>query len=98
MEHADGRVNGSPAHRQADSNNSPRAAGRLFVVRVSDSCCAQLVGRDGGSYESPPQPLADAQTLIGMLIERNHHERIGEGELTVPIAGGRRTITLEASR
>jgi len=98
MEHADGRVNGIPAHRQTDSEDRGQAAGRLFVVRVSDSCCEQLAGRGGDSYQSPPQPLADAQTLIALLLGRNHYREIGEGELAVPIAGGRRTITLEAAR
>jgi hypothetical protein len=80
------------------SARSPRdGAERLFVVRVSDNCYEPLAGRDGGSYQSPPQPLADARALVALLIGRNHHEQIEEGEIAVPIAGGRRTISLEAA-
>ena len=99
MTSTDGRERGRlAAARQTTGSNGDRGTQPMFVVRVSDSCCAQLVGRDGSSYRSPPQPLADAQALIALLIERNDPQGLGEGELTVPIAGGRRTISLEAAR
>ena len=98
MSTTDGRESGRLAAAWTGTgDNGHDGRERLFVVRVSDSCCEQLAGRAGGSYESPPQPLADAQALVAVLLERNHHEQIREGEVTVAIAGGSRTITLEAA-
>ena len=99
MNTTDGRETGRlAAERVGTAGGRSGRREQLFVVRVRDCCCAQLVGRDGGSYQSPPQPLADAQALIALLIERNHEQQVGEGELSLPIAGGRRTISLEPAR
>jgi len=83
---------------QQDTNGTSAAASeRLFVVRVSQSCCEPLAGRGPGEYRSPPQPLPAARALVALLAGRNHVEQIAAGELTVAVAGGRRTITLEAA-
>jgi hypothetical protein len=68
----------------------------LYLVHVRDTCCESLAGRERCDYDSPPQPLADARALVGLLIGRSNVEEIRPGAYAVPVAGGRRTIVLEA--
>jgi hypothetical protein len=70
----------------------------LFVVRVSESCCEPLADRGTVDYVSPPQPLDAARSLVALVAGRNHLEEIAPGDYSVAVAGGRRTISLEAVR
>ena len=67
---------------------------RLWAVRVEDHIDPRIAGHSGGRYHSPPQPRADALTLIAMLLGGPV-----DGDATTawsrPVAGGRRTVTLE---
>ena len=68
-----------------------------FVVQVEDTISAALAGHDGCTYHSPPQPRGEAMSLIRILLGRSGGTtRTDErGPWTCPIAGGRRTVTLE---
>ncbi len=41
---------------------------QLYSVEVRDRCSSQLVGHDGCSYASPPQPAEQALTLVRVLL------------------------------
>ena len=67
-----------------------------FVVQVQDTISAALAGHDGCTYHSPPQPRGEAMSLIRILLGRSEEPPADErGLWTCPIAGGRRTVTLE---
>ena len=67
-----------------------------FVVQVKDTISAALAGHDGCTYHSPPQPRDEAMSLIRILLGRSEEPPADErGPWTCPIAGGRRTVTLE---
>ena len=67
-----------------------------FVVQVEDTISAALAGHDGCTYHSPPQPRGEAMSLIRILLGRSEQSPADErGPWTCPIAGGRRTVTLE---
>ena len=81
----------------SDGSVFDRAAG--FVVQVEDTITAALAGHDGCTYQSPPQPRDEAMSLIRILLGRSEEPPADErGPWTCPIAGGRRTVTLEPSR
>lgn len=78
----------------SDGSVFDRAAG--FVVQVEDTITAALAGHDGCTYHSPPQPRSEAMSLIRILLGRSEEPPVDErGPWTCPIAGGRRTVTLE---
>ena len=78
----------------SDGSVVDRAAG--FVVQVEDTITAALAGHDGCTYQSPPQPRDEAMSLIRILLGRSEEPPVDErGPWTCPIAGGRRTVTLE---
>lgn len=67
----------------------------LVVVRVEDKVNQSLTGHSGCRYESPPQPRAQAVTLVRALLGYPLADLDGEERWTCPLAGGRRTITLK---
>ncbi len=80
-----------------DLNGDPRAdefEGRLVVVRVEDAIEPKLAARAGASYESPPQPREQAMVLVALLLGHKGEALNGGGRWMVPIAGGRRVVTL----
>ena len=78
----------------SDGSVFDRAAG--FVVQVEDTITAALVGHDGCTYQSPPQPHDEAMSLIRILLGRSEEPSADErGPWTCAIAGGWCTVTLE---
>jgi hypothetical protein len=75
--------------------STPAATG-LVVVRVRDQVNSTLAGHSGREYTSPPQPRADALTLIALLLgapaQTNGHKQT---RWSCALAGGQRTITLD---
>lgn len=65
-----------------------------YIVKLEDRRNADLSGRPGCRYESPPHELEDARRLVGMMLDRPAEQIIGEGPWRRPIAGGERTATL----
>lgn len=82
---------GGAARQEVRGDRTPA----LYLVTVRDCCCVPLAGRESCDYQSPPQPLRDAQALVALLMGRDHVDEIAPGEYAVPVAGGRRTIILE---
>ena len=80
----------SPAN--GDERNG--SARELFVVHVTDTINPTLAGRGDVSYQSPPLPREEAQTLVRLLLGRGEAPTTSEPRWTCPIAGGRRTVTL----
>ena len=73
----------------------PVADDRLVVVRVEDAIDPALTGSAGARYESPPQPEEDGLALVRPLLGRPAGLAEDCSRWTVPLAGGRRTVTLE---
>jgi hypothetical protein len=67
--------------------------GPLYVVEVDDRLNAGLARRDGKSYTSPPQSLADARRLAALLLDCEEAPE-GEGPWRRPLAGGHRVVRL----
>jgi hypothetical protein len=72
----------------------PSRAATLSVVIVEDTTSRALVGRDGGRYESPPQPHQQAIALAWLLLGCPGETLVGDGQSVCAIAGGRRTVTI----
>jgi hypothetical protein len=67
----------------------------LYIVEVDDRCNAQLVGHNGCSYASPPQPAAQALALVRALLGCPQNALgVHESPWRHAIAGGIRTIRL----
>jgi hypothetical protein len=66
----------------------------LVVVRVEDAVDPVLAGRAGITYESPPQPQAQAMELVQLLVGGAGEPKNGRERWVVAVAGGRRVITL----
>jgi hypothetical protein len=83
--------------RDDANGNRPTAAGpdALVVVRVDDAVNPILAGHAGCSYASPPQPRDQALTLAGLLLGCPVEPVDGGSPWTCPLAGGRRTVTIE---
>ncbi len=78
------------------STATTRPDAQPVVVQVQDTITSVLAGHDGCTYQSPPQPRAEAMSLIRILLGRSEEPPADErGPWTCPIAGGRRTVTLE---
>jgi hypothetical protein len=69
----------------------------LWVVDVREQVLPELAGRDSLRYRSPPQPRADAEALIALLLGHDVHDAIATSSWRTPIAGGQRTITLRSA-
>ena len=67
----------------------------LVIVRVEDAINPTLAGRGDISYHSPPQPRDEALDLVRLLLGRSEGPTAEDHRWTCPIAGGRRTVTLE---
>jgi len=98
MQEPDGRARANPAQQETTGAASSKPGGGLFVVSVSQSCSETLTGHGAVQYVSPPQPLEAARSLVALMCDRNHLDEIAVGEYAVAVAGGRRTIKLEAAR
>lgn len=66
----------------------------LAVVAVTETVVSALTGREGCRYTSPPQPREQAMTLVRLLVGGADVAANGAGRWSVPIAGGRRVVTL----
>jgi hypothetical protein len=66
----------------------------LVVVHVRDAVNLTLAGRGDASYQSPPQAREEALNLVRLLLGCNEAPHASEPRWTLPIAGGRRTVTL----
>jgi hypothetical protein len=71
------------------------APARLAVVRVEDAIEPKLAARTGATYQSPPQPREQAMTLVRLLLGCAGEPHNGLARWCVPIAGGRRTVTVD---
>jgi hypothetical protein len=98
MDEVDGRTGRALARQNRTNWAIERRDPQLFVVRSSDSCCESLAGHAAADYESPPQPFESARALVALLAGRTCLEEIVVGEYALAVAGGRRTVTLEAAR
>ena len=79
----------------SNSNGSGVApVDELVVVHVTDAVNPTLAGREGASYQSPPQAREDALRLVRLLLGCNEAPNAGRPRWTRPIAGGQRTVTL----
>jgi hypothetical protein len=63
-----------------------------FRVLVTDTIDETLAAGRPLRYASPPQPEAQARSLIGILIG---HPAVDTGPWRRPVAGGQRLIELE---
>ena len=70
----------------------------LVIVHVHDEINQALAGHAGCSYESPPQEREDALDLVRVLLGYTGQELKRATEWTCPVAGGRRTVSLEPNR
>ena len=66
-----------------------------YQLTVHDRLNTRLVGRRSISYTSPPQPYDEAIVLAGILLDRPEG-LTGAGPWFRPIAGGQRTVRLDA--
>ena len=73
------------------------SAEQLVVVQVTDTINLALAGRGDLSYQSPPLPQADAQTLVRLLLGRGKEPPGDQSRWSCPIAGGRRTVTIRSN-
>jgi hypothetical protein len=78
----------------ASGDEANGSARELVVVHVTDTINPTLAGRGDVSYQSPPLPREEAQTLVRLLLGRGEEPPIDEQGWTCPIAGGRRRVTL----
>ena len=65
-----------------------------MVIRVEDEIEPRLSAGRGVSYESPPQPRAQAMALVRLLLGAVDDLAGEELRWTGAIAGGRRTVTI----
>ena len=65
----------------------------LVVVQVVDETNQTLTGRNAVQYTSPPQPREHALALVALLL--GHSPASDDRQWRSPLAGGRRTITLQ---
>lgn len=70
-------------------------AGGAYVVQVADEIDERIAGHPGCVYASPPQDLDDAVALVRLLLAGPVDRPQERQRWTRPIAGGRRTVTLE---
>ena len=66
----------------------------LVVVRVEEAIDCALAGRQRLGYQSPPQEPEEAMALVAILLGRPADPEEGRDHWVVPIAGGRRVITV----
>ena len=72
-----------------------QGARSLFVVRVKDVITSALTGHEGCEYRSPPQSCEEALALARLLLGHSEHALDGGSRWSCPVAGGRRTVTIE---
>lgn len=80
----------------SSSDGVDRPVDELVVVRVDDKINQALAGHGGQSYESPPQSRRQALMLVRVLLGYTHDQLDGDEQWSCPIAGGRRTVIVEA--
>lgn len=68
--------------------------GPLYVVVVDDRVSGPFTGREQSSYRSPPQSLADARRLAGLLLDRGA-DMEDDGPWRRPMPGGQRHVAIE---
>ncbi len=66
-----------------------------YVVHITDEVDPRAVGRAGCAYTSPPHTPAHALELVAALLSCPTPPPAGAGPWSLPIAGGRRTVTLQ---
>jgi hypothetical protein len=89
------------ASTEVDRANAPGfgaprepGSGGLAVVAVTETVVSALTGREDCRYTSPPQPREQAMTLVRLLVGAAGTADNGAERWSVPIAGGRRVVTL----
>jgi hypothetical protein len=78
-----------------NGNGHEPAIEQPVVVRVRDAINPTLAGRGDASYQSPPQSREQALTLVRLLVGRPGETLTERASWACPIAGGRRTVTIE---
>jgi hypothetical protein len=76
----------------------PAVSDGLVVVHVRDEVNPTLAGHDGREYTSPPHAPGDALALVGLLLGHPAQpDRDDHAVWRCAVAGGQRTITLNAA-
>jgi hypothetical protein len=78
-----------------NGDGSEPAIEEPVVVRVRDAINPALAGRGGANYDSPPQSREQALMLVRLLVGRPGEPVTERASWGCPIAGGRRTVTIE---
>ena len=91
------RPRDAEARVMTDTNGHRVSAEELVVVHVKDTINVALAGRGDLSYQSPPLPQAEAQTLVRLLLGRGEEPPTDHSRWSCPIAGGQRTVTIRSS-
>ena len=69
----------------------------LFLVQARDDVDPRLAGHAGTTYTSPPQPRSAALALVTLLLGAPLDASDDQRAWTVPVAGGRRSVTITPS-
>lgn len=64
-------------------------------MHVVDEIDAGVAGREGCAYTSPPHTEGHALELVCALLGCPTPEPIGAGPWSLPVAGGKRTVTIQ---
>jgi hypothetical protein len=85
----------SKPNGRAATSESPRAPA-LAVVTVEDRVDERLAAQGARRYTAPAQPIADARTLVRLLLG-GATIPAGRGPWRRAIAGGQRVITMRVA-
>jgi len=85
----------SEPNGRAATHTSPRAPA-LAIVTVEDRVNERLAAERAGRYTAPAQPMADAWTLVRLLLGAATIPG-GRGPWRRAIAGGQRVITMRVA-
>ena len=74
---------------------SPPSPATRYIVHVVDDVDASAAGRAGCQYTSPPHTAAHALELVRALLGCPTATLTSDGPWSMPVAGGRRTVTVQ---
>ncbi len=66
-----------------------------YIVHIADEVDPRAAGREGCTYTSPPHTPAHALELVRALLGCPSPPAAGQERWSIPIAGGRRTVTVQ---